>query len=186
MSNTLIFLRHAKTSVDKSIPIEDWTLTDEGFKHSKETAETGDFDKVDLIFTSSERKSVETAKPIAERIKKEIVQLSELGEIKRPNSEKITLEEYKELKRKIFEDFDYSEQGWETVNQALNRFSDAVEEIDTKYENKTILIVAHGTVMSLFFAKLQNKLDELLSRWNKLGFCDWGIVKDGKVVKDIA
>jgi len=185
MNNKIIFLRHAKTKVDKALPIADWFLTDGGVEHAEEVSSDPIFDNVDLIFASAERKAVDTAKPIAERLNKEIIQVENLGEIKRPNAEKITLEEYKRLKSVVFSDFDKSESGWETVNHTLNRFSKAVEEIDKKYENKVILIVAHGTVMSLYFANVQGKMNELFSRWKSLGFCEWGIIENGKVVKDL-
>lgn len=185
MNNKIIFLRHAKTKVDNTLPIADWFLTDDGVKHAKEVSSDPIFDDVDLIFASTERKAVDTAKPITERLGKEIIQVENLGEIKRPNAEKITLEEYKRLKSIVFSDFDKSESGWETVNRALSRFSKAVEEIDRKYENKVILIVAHGTVMSLYFANIQGKMDELFSRWKSLGFCEWGVVENGKVTRDI-
>ncbi len=40
--------------------------------------------------------------------------------------------------------------------------------------------------MSLYFAYLQNKLDDIFPRWKKLGFLGWGIVHNGKVVKDVS
>jgi len=40
--------------------------------------------------------------------------------------------------------------------------------------------------MTLYFAFLQNKLGSLLSRWTGLEFGAYEIVKDGKVVRDIA
>ena len=185
MNNKIIFLRHAKTKVDNTLPIADWFLTDDGVEHAKEVSGDSVFNDVDLMFASTERKAVDTAKPIAERLNKEIIQVENLGEIKRPNAEKITLEEYKRLKSVVFSNFDKSEGGWETANRALSRFSEAVEDIDKKYENKVILIVAHGTVMSLYFAKIQGKMNELFSRWKSLGFCEWGIIENGKVTKDL-
>ena len=47
------------------------------------------------------------------------------------------------------------------------------------------MIVAHGTVMTLYFAYLLGKLDDIFSRWKDLGFGSWGMVQNGKVVKDI-
>lgn len=186
MNNKIIFLRHAKTEVDKSLAIADWFLSKKGEKHAQQISSDPVFDDVDLIFASTERKGVDTARPIAQRLDKEIIQIEDLGEIRRPGAEKVTLKEYKRLKSVIFSDFDKSEAGWETVNHALKRFEEAVKKIDEKHENKVILIVAHGTVMSLYFADIQGKMDELFSRWKNLGFCEWGIIKDGKIIKDIA
>lgn len=128
---------------------------------------------------------MQTALPVAQRLNKEIHQIKGLGELRRPDGHSIGLERYNELKKKLYSDFDYSENDWETINSALERFSGAVERIDKENENKTILVVCHGTVMSLYFAKLQGKLDDMFSRWKGLGFCSWGVVENGKVVKDI-
>ncbi|MDD5700008.1 MAG: phosphoglycerate mutase family protein [Candidatus Nanoarchaeia archaeon] len=185
MKNELIFIRHAKTKVDKEIPIENWILTDEGDKQAEQIANSGKFDNAGILISSDENKAYLTIKPLADKLKKKIIQIKELGEIKRPNSEKISHEKYEEMKRKIFSDLDYTEMEWETANHALNRFKNAVEKIDRDYDNKKILICAHGTIMTLYFAYLLNKLDDLMKRWKSLEFGGYGIVKGGKVIKDI-
>jgi broad specificity phosphatase PhoE len=185
MNNTLVFIRHAKTLVDKKVPIEKWILTEDGSKQSQELGKSDEFNDVDAFISSQEDKSYLTIKPLADRLKKKIIRIENLGEIRRPGSEKITIEEYDEMKVKIFKDLDFTAHGWETANHALKRFRDEVEKIDGMYEHKKILICAHGTVMTLYFAALQNKLDDLFSRWHGLEFGAVGIVRSGKVVKDI-
>ncbi|MBI3031852.1 histidine phosphatase family protein [Candidatus Woesearchaeota archaeon] len=74
---------------------------------------------------------------------------------------------------------------WETAQNALSRYEDSIEQINKEYEGKNILIVSHGTVMSLYFAKLTGTMGQIVEREKKLGYCDYGIVKDGHVVKDI-
>jgi len=185
MNNTFIFLRHGKTKLDKALPIEEWDLTDEGKIAVENLAKTDKFDDVDVIISSDEKKAYLTVKPIADKLNKKIIKIKELGEIKRPNAESITKEQYEEMKVKIFKDFDFSDYEWETANHALNRFKEGIDNINKKYENKKILIGSHGTVMTLYFAYLQNKLDDIFARWKDLGFCDYGVIKDNRVVKDI-
>lgn len=185
MHNTFIFIRHAKTLVDNKVPIEDWILTPEGEKQSLELLKLNELRDVDLLVSSNEKKSYLTIQPLADKLSKEIIKIKEIGEIKRPNSEKLTSKQYEDMKVKIFKDLNYSELNWETANSALSRFKKAVNEIDSKYENKKILICAHGTVMTLYFAYLQGKLNDLFSRWHGLEFGAMGIVKDSKVLKDI-
>ncbi|HVY01548.1 MAG TPA: histidine phosphatase family protein [Candidatus Nanoarchaeia archaeon] len=185
MHNTFVFIRHAKTLVDNKTPIENWILTQEGNKQALELLNVKEINDVDLLFSSNEDKAYLTIKPLADKLSKKISKVKDLGEIKRPNSEKLTSKQYEEMKVKIFQDLDYTQLNWETANSALNRFKKAVQEIDFKYENKKILICAHGTVMTLYFAFLQNKLNDLFSRWHGLEFGALGIVKDFKVLKDI-
>ncbi|MDO8528291.1 MAG: histidine phosphatase family protein [Nanoarchaeota archaeon] len=185
MENELIFIRHAKTKKDKDIPIEDWVLTEEGEKQAEEIANSGEFDDVEILISSNENKSYLTIKPLADKLNLEVIKVKDLGEIKRPDSERLTTEEYEKVKKMIFKDLNFTKYGWETANNALNRFKNAVDEINQKYENKKILICSHGTVMTLYFAYLLNKLNDLMNRWKSLEFGSHGIVKNNKVVEDI-
>ena len=115
-NNTLIFIRHAKTKVDKSLPIENWILTEDGNASAKKLSEKTEFNNLDLLISSDEEKAYQTLKPLADKLGKQIIKVAGLGEIKRPNSEKLTLQEYDLLKEKIFRDLDYSAQGWGTAN----------------------------------------------------------------------
>lgn len=185
MNNELIFIRHAKTKKDKDIPIGDWVLTEEGEKQAEKIANSGEFDNVEILISSNEDKSYLTIKPLADKLNLKVIKVKDLGEIKRPNSERLTTEEYEKVKRMIFEDLNFTKYDWETANHAPNRFREAIDKIDRKYENKKILICSSGTVMTLYFAYLLNKSNDLMSRWKNLEFGGCGIVKNNKVVEDI-
>ncbi len=185
MNNTIVFLRHAETKKDPNIQVSKWVLTREGEKESEDLARKGFFDDVDVIICSAEHKAYQTASPIAKKLRKTIIKEKELNELDRDKGKVLPKEEYDKVKTKILEDLDYASHGWETSRHALNRFRQAVEKIDNKYSYKKILIVSHGTVMSLYFAYLKGDLKNLLQRWKSLRFCAWGIVKEGKVIKDI-
>jgi broad specificity phosphatase PhoE len=185
MANKLIFIRHARTKVDKTVPVERWVLTEDGAEASRKLAESGIFDYVDVLISSNEEKAFLTIKPLADRLGKPIRRVEALGEIKRPNSEQLSLQEYEEMKTRMFKDLDWTDRGWETANHALGRFKAAVDAINKEYESKTLLISAHGTVLTLYFASLQGRMGELFQRWEGLGFGSYGIVEDGKVTKDI-
>lgn len=185
MNNKLIFIRHAETKIDKDIPIEEWALTETGEEQAKQIANSGEFDDADMLISSEENKAYLTIKPLADKLNKEIIRVEDLGEIKRPDSEKLTSEEYKKMKKMIFEDLDFTKYNWETANHALSRFRKAVDGINNKYESKKIIICSHGTVLTLFFAYLQNKLNNLIERWRSLEFGGYGVIKNNKVIKDI-
>ena len=36
-----------------------------------------------------------------------------------------------------------------------------------------------------YFSYLQNELDNVFKKWKKLGFLNYGIIENGKVIKDI-
>ena len=75
--------------------------------------------------------------------------------------------------------------GWETIDSAMKRFNQGVEELSSKYHSKKLLVVSHGIVLTMYFASLLNCMDEAFDRWKKLRFCSYGIVKNGEVIKDI-
>ncbi len=77
MNNTFYFLRHGKTQKDQKVPISKWKLSEIGEDQAGRLAQEGVFNSVDVIFSSTEDKSYETAKPIAEQLGKEIIQLKE-------------------------------------------------------------------------------------------------------------
>lgn len=185
MNNEFIFIRHAKTKMDKDTPIEKWGLSEEGEKQSQEIVNSSEFENADILISSEQDKAYLTIKPLADKLGKTIIKIKELGEIKRPDSEKLSSEEYQNIKNKIFGDLDFKYKDWETPNEALSRFKQAIEELDQKYENKKIIIASHGTVMSLYFAYLLGELSNLIERRKSLNFGTIGIIKNNKVVRDI-
>jgi 2,3-bisphosphoglycerate-dependent phosphoglycerate mutase len=184
-NNIIIFLRHAETKKDETIPVSRWILTKEGKQKSRKLIDTGIFDDVDVIVASKEIKAYQTLLPLAKRLNKKIKRLRKLGEINRDKGKVMSKEEYDKLKIRIFEDLDLSVEGWETSRHALERFEKAINKLDSRYNNKKVIIASHGTVMTLFFAKRTNCMNELMKRWKNLKFLDYGIIKNNKVLKDI-
>ena len=64
--------------------------------------------------------------------------------------------------------------------------SKKIQEIDSAHSNKNILIVAHGGVINLYFSEILGQLDKTFERILTNSFCDFGIIQNGKVLKDIA
>ncbi len=185
MNNTFYFLRHGETKKDRNVPISRWILSDKGEQQAEELAQGDIFDDVDLIFSSTEEKAYQTAQPIAEKLGKKIIQLKEITELNRDKAGFMDPDEYEESVKYCLEHLDKSVHNWETANAALDRFSNKIEEIDKAYENQKILIVGHGFTINLYFAKLLNLLKDVYERYNTNNYADWGIVKNGEVVKDI-
>lgn len=186
MNNTFYFLRHKETKRDRNFPISQWKLSEKGKEQARKLAQQDIFDEIDIIFSSSEEKSYQTAKPIADKLKKEIIQIKEIGELNRDNGGFIRLEEYEQNIKDCLTTLEKSVSNWETALHALERFSNKIDEIDKQFENKKILIVGHGFTINLYFAKLLGMLNNVYERFNTNSYGDWGIVKDKKVIKDIA
>jgi len=186
-NNTFIFLRHAETKIDKNLKISHWSLTEKGKKDALNISKLNLFKDVDVIISSSEDKAYQTAYPLSERLHKEIIRDVNLNEILRDHGRFLeNKEEYLNIMKLCVENRNQSFNNWETGNQALERFSKRIKEIDSKYSNKKILFVAHGGVINLYFAKILGVLDKIFERILTNSFCDYGIIQNGKVLKDIA
>jgi broad specificity phosphatase PhoE len=184
-NNTFIFLRHAKTIKDPALPVVDWDLEVASKEKIKDLLKDSLLKKIDLIYTSTEDKAIKTAAPFIDKFKLKRNSSSGLNEIGRGKGGMLSDVEFKELKLKMFKDVLYAPVGWESSNRALSRFKSTVEEIDDYYEGKNILIVSHGTVLTLYFSDLLGKMENSMKRWEEIEFCAFGMVKNNKVIKDI-
>jgi len=185
MNNTLIFLRHAPTLKDPNVPNDQWGIKPESIDLLTELSNLSDFQNINLIYSSTKTKAIQTALTFANKNSLNTIQVSELGEIKKPGAEKLSVEDYDKLKIQILSDFNFSVNNSETANQALDRFTAAVAKINTENECKKVLIVSHGITMTLYFAKLQNQFPNILNRWEKLKFGNYGIIQNEIITKDI-
>ncbi len=185
-NNTIIFLRHAETEVDNSLPISSWTLSKKGIDNAKELSNKEPFQDIDVIFSSYEEKSILTAMNFNQENKLSITNDKALNELNRDSSPNLTKDEYYNTVKDCFANLKRSVKKWEKPIDALRRFSKKIDEINEKYIGKKILIVSHGLVINLFFAWKTNNFEILFERWKSNSFLDYGIIQNDKVVKDIA
>lgn len=90
-----------------------------------------------------------------------------LHEHDRSNSAYLSRQEFQNAIHEFFLSPDELVFGNETANQAHGRFSKAIHTVLESSRNKTIAIVAHGTVISLFVSRLTGVSD--FSLWKELG-----------------
>jgi broad specificity phosphatase PhoE len=185
-NNTLILLRHAETKIDKKKLISKWILTEKGQRDANNLLSSDLFQDVDIIITSGEEKAFQTAYTLSKRLNKIIIRDKNLNEISRDKGGYLkSKDEYRKTMKLCVEDRAHSYNNWETANHAIKRFSNAIHKIDLKYSNKKILIVTHGGVINLYFAKKLEQLDKIFERFSTNTFCDFGIIQNSKIIKDI-
>lgn len=183
-NNILYFLRHAETEKNPNIPAIKWSLSTLGMGQAKKTAESGFFKDLDVVISSGEEKAFQTAKPVAESLGKEIIRMTEFNEVKR-GDKFLTKEEFEKLKHEKLEDLDCKKDGGESGHEALTRFESGIDKINKLYSGKNILIVSHGTILALYFAKITNDFANIYKRWQATGFCSWGKIRNNIVERDI-
>ncbi|MCK5045343.1 MAG: histidine phosphatase family protein [Candidatus Heimdallarchaeota archaeon] len=186
-NNEFLLLRHARTEISSKVPVSKWNLSKEGFKEAAQLALVKEFNDFDIIISSCEVKANLTIHSLAMSMAKPIVQFCEFDELNRDSGGFVkTTDDYNLNVKRCLSELNKSVNKWEKASHALSRFSKKIDELDELYENKKILISSHGIVINLYFAKVLNQLDIVYNRWKKTTFCDFGIIKNGLVVKDIA
>ncbi len=184
MNNKFIFLRHALTKFDPKKPAHKWILGDEGIEQISKICDDEILQNVDLIISSTEKKAIQTAFYIAKKTEKEIVTNPALNELDRGEKVIETTKEYRHYVKAIFSQIHVG--GWESTEAALRRIKNEIIKINKENTEKTILIVSHGIILSLYFGYLLTiENTKLFERWEQFKFYSWGIVEENKVTKDI-
>lgn len=102
-----------------------------------------------------------------------------------------TEEEFRTVVKESFTKKDVSFYNWEPATAALDRFTAFMNELKdkTKYTNKTIGIVSHGSIMSLYFANIGGYIDDadvLYQKWLKTTFCGWGVIENETIIRELS
>ncbi|MFW9849308.1 MAG: histidine phosphatase family protein [Candidatus Thorarchaeota archaeon] len=183
MTADIIILRHAQTSINSTIPVTEWNITNRGMQDAQSIADTGVFDNVLSIYSSPEKKALSTAHTFAKRLGLDVITKSGLAELDRGSEFHESKEHYIRCVNSVLSFPPEQVEGWESTQHALERFSQTIENIELEEEYS--LIVSHGIVMSLYFAECQNIREKSFQRWMNLPFLAWGKISQGKVLKDI-
>jgi broad specificity phosphatase PhoE len=184
MSTKIIFIRHLETNKNPNLNSSEWVLSDSGFQNALELAESPLLNNSEVIYTSSEIKTLQTIKPLAEKLNLKIIQNENFDEVRR-GDKFLTDKDFEQEKIKQLEDLYYPAFDGETSVDALKRFSNEIKKIINDNKNKTVVVVSHGTILNLYFANLQNNFNEIVDRWKNTKFGAIGIVEDEEVSKDI-
>lgn len=171
MKNKYILLRHAETLKDPNKPAPEWDLTPNSLEKINEYISEGKFSNITKIFSSTEPKAIATGKPISEFLNLPITEMEEFVEVKR-EKKFLTDEEFLDQKKRELTNLDKVENGAESAYTALARFESGIQKLEEKYFDESILIITHGTIMSLYLAKQENNLQNIFGIWHNLKFCE--------------
>jgi broad specificity phosphatase PhoE len=111
-----------------------------------------------VIFSSPEAKAIETAECIAAQFDDPIVIRSGLEEHHRRKVGFLSEDKFRQLVADFFAHPGELRFGEETAEQAHNRFAQAIDEILSAAKSNNIIVVSHGSVISLFVGR-RNGLD---------------------------
>jgi len=156
-TNSFVFVRHGeaesniKNNNDSTIGEYGDRLTEKGREQVENIKK--EFEDIDLIFASPFERTKQTAEIIAGN-KKEIIFDDRLREINFGSENGKT---YNKEKKK-----EWAETGYDVKKRVMN----FVYEIDKKYKNKNILIVAHEIIGKILFGRESNFQNAELKKLN--------------------
>lgn len=172
--NRLYLIRHAQTRVDPNRHHSEWELDPAGEPLLKQLAALSHWRNAHRIVSSSEPKAVKTAEVIARLHQLPPVEtLDALGELHKGSFVSDHDEAMGTLFR--FPDRPVSE-GWETAKSALSRFSGAVTRLLQSAMGRDVVVVSHGTVLSLYTAHLAGQSRVNPADWAAVGMPDYCVV----------
>ena len=167
MKKYLILVKHSLPAVETEYPANQWKLSEEGRSRIHRLAEKLRRFEPEVLLSSSEPKAKETAEILAGLLQLEMQVAEDLHEHDRTNTPFLSPEAFQESIREFFAKPDQLVFGKETADQAHARFESAMEAALSDHMGKTIMIVSHGTVLSLFISRRTGISHWLL--WNELG-----------------
>lgn len=182
--NTYIFVRHSEPDINLEINPSEWELSKKGIQLVEDIVNYGLSHKIDHIYSSTELKAIQTAEVFSEKFEIPINQSDKLIEVKMDKY--LPQKEWLEYKEKAFRDIHFSGKNAESHLHALSRITSEIKDLDGKYKNKNILIVAHGTILTTYFASVTGILGqgmEVFEKWKSIAYCQMGILYNNKIVK---
>jgi len=163
----LILVKHSLPEILEAIPAREWALSEEGRKRARKLAQLLRPYDPEIIVCSVEPKARETASILAEQLGLDVHTVENVHEHDRSSSSYYPREEFKILVQEFFEKPNKLVFGNETATQCLVRFREAIDSTLKFCEDKIVIVVSHGTVISLFASWLTGCDGYAL--WQELG-----------------
>ena len=171
---TLILVKHAMPEIIPTLPAREWQLSDAGQLSCLMLAERLSEHRPDVVITSTEPKAIQTGQIVADKLGIMCEIGDNLHEHERHNESFSNRENFETTIAEFFSHPDQLVYGLESADAAYSRFSQAVENITEKHSGQNIVIVAHGTVITLLLTRKTGK--ESFPFWQKLGLPSFVVV----------
>ncbi len=162
----LVLVKHALPVVEPERPPAQWQLGPEGETQALALAERLNAFMPLRMATSPEPKALRTCQVIADALGVPMRVVENLREFDRPTLPWMPSDEHERVNAEIFATRDRPVLGRESAERALARFDGAVLAELAMGDSDNLVVVAHGTVISLFVGKYGG-IDEF-ALWKRL------------------
>ena len=140
----IYFVRHAEPNYNNHDD-KNRELTLKGIKDTKLVTEFLKDKKVDYIFSSPFKRSIDTVKHFSEFIGKNIEIVEDFRERKVND---VWIEPFHDYCKAQWKDFDYKMENGESLREVQIRNINALEKLLAEYEDNILVIGSHGTALS--------------------------------------
>ncbi len=149
----LILIKHSRPQIDPSRPAHEWELGEEGRRLCAPLAQKLAGKEIGVVVSSKEPKAVQTGELVADALSLPAEQADGLHEHDRSNIPHMATRDFQAAIAQFFAEPMQLVLGKETAQQAQDRIDAAVQKVVLDYPDKTIAVVTHGTVLSLFLQR---------------------------------
>ena len=146
----LVLIKHSAVVIDAAVPPKQWPLSDEGRRLCLPLSMALRMHKLGVLISSEEPKAIETAGIVAKRLRIETHTAPDLDEHRRPFVP--TPAEFERLMEHFFAESAQRVFGEESADEALARFTAAIDAVIASEPERNVGIVAHGAVIALYAA----------------------------------
>jgi broad specificity phosphatase PhoE len=145
------YLTHPQVQIDPAVPVPQWSLSPVGRARTETIANAGWLARTTQIVSSGERKAIETAEIIADRLGLIIEIREAMHENDRSATGFLKPAEFEDVANQFFADPHLSVRGWERAIDAQARIVREAEAVLTRNRPGDVLFVGHGAVGTLLF-----------------------------------
>lgn len=145
------YLTHPQVQIDPDVPVPQWGLSAVGRARTEAVAQAGWLARTAHIVASGERKAVETAGIIAERLGLAIEIREAMHENDRSATGFLAPADFEQVADRFFAEPNLAVRGWERAADAQVRIVREVEAVLAHDRRGDILLVGHGAVGTLLF-----------------------------------
>jgi broad specificity phosphatase PhoE len=147
----LFYVSHPQVKIDPDIPVPNWSLSDLGRTRAEAAARSSTLASVRSIYTSTERKAIETAEIFAAALNLTVSIRDGLHENDRSSTGFVPPHEFEKLADAFFANPHDSIRGWERAIDAQIRIVAAIANIIAQAPDGDTIVTGHGGVGTLLY-----------------------------------
>jgi broad specificity phosphatase PhoE len=171
----LILVKHSQPEIVPDVPSHQWKLSDVGCRRCQVLAERLAAYEPAVIVTSFEPKAMDTGRIVADALGVRLETAPDLHEHDRREVE--FLADQEEFRSQVISFLEHPSElvfGSETADEAHRRFAAAITDVVAHHPGGNLVVIAHGTVIALFVARVA-PLDPV-SLWKSLGLPSFAVL----------